>query len=1115
MAEIKSAIREVRDQLFLDRADGEFLSVVTANLGMDRPLFGFASDEVWRAVVRRLALDYKQVLPVFHDLLEIIFGPQKTAAVVLALDADVGDEEIFLAEGYAELPQRGTLVLDEGLATEETVDYSFLDPSTGEVTLDTALTNSHVALVDYEESLLAADAATAAVSITVEDATLFPDPATVGNYPILLDAGQKGTRSGAGDSFAFASPEVTLTDAAGLFTSDLVGKMIRISGATTAANNGLFLISRFISTTQIVWINASGVAEAFPGTWVVENLDVEEVVICSAKAGNVLTVSALVNDHLSPRTSALTTPYVLASPGAMQVFGTDVNEFPGSGGLIVTEDTGAPSEFVRYGDRDDDENMFDLKSPLQNSYTTAMITLAIDGATVQMAQVQVKGVAWDVRQTDPNLVDIFLPDVLEENRLIDASYLHDAVANPPAIGSTLATTAQIGDTVIELVSGTGFPSSGVLVIDVGGTPEYISYYRRDQDVADLLSAEPAPVGNTVPIGSTALYVSNVQPFVLAAELGVATAVIDPSGVPETVTIQSIDAATNKLTLATATTAAHNSVNNVFDVIQPGNQLTGNQHRGPEALYLMRPLTAVHAAAQTVDLFRVQYGSDELEDGQIFTASLHRYQGPYVWSPADKAPRSTDSGGSAIVTTLAEDVAGPTSLAVGQRAGHTALEARDASLFRKVGSDYQKVQVGRGLGGRETRTISNIVLQKDVVGLALGAVAAPGATTLTLSAAGLPNANGYRLYIDDDLTGGGIEEIVIVASVSGATVTLATPVVGNHTGLDRVFLLADVLVIDALANDHDGAIPIADNQKLVPGLFGTDWQSATAPAQSSRVALLEEVRAYIDVTSAALFPSGGGTAQLNMGREVLPHESRIDQTTIGPLGASSFAIAGTTVTLTDAGAAFTAADVGKLLKVRRATSSGNDGTFIITAQGGTTVSYENASGVTEGFAGTTVYEVSGMPPAAATVTVVDGSGFPTANFWVKIGRGSRIEERVEVASRVGNVLTFAVGTDGDPVYTHGNDAWVSYDPGEQELSTFDTTATGGANERLVFDEELGAYFGQDHFSGEPVDLVTQQAIPRVYGNEYPFYLPSAWADRLEFLFDLARAAGVEVVITSDV
>lgn len=52
------------------------------------------------------------------------------------------------------------------------------------------------------------------------------------------------------------------------------------------------------------------------------------------------------------------------------------------------------------------------------------------------------------------------------------------------------------------------------------------------------------------------------------------------------------------------------------------------------------------------------------------------------------------------------------------------------------------------------------------------------------------------------------------------------------------------------------------------------------------------------------------------------------------------------TATVAGASFTASMVGKFVTVASATNGANNGTFLVTAQGGTTISYVNAAGVVE-------------------------------------------------------------------------------------------------------------------------------------------------------------------------
>ncbi len=79
------------------------------------------------------------------------------------------------------------------------------------------------------------------------------------------------TARGTGDTFTKAGNVMTLTDAAGLFAPGHVGRTLTIFGATTAANNGLFTITAVVSATQIRYTNAAGVAQAFPGSWLVDD----------------------------------------------------------------------------------------------------------------------------------------------------------------------------------------------------------------------------------------------------------------------------------------------------------------------------------------------------------------------------------------------------------------------------------------------------------------------------------------------------------------------------------------------------------------------------------------------------------------------------------------------------------------------------------------------------------------------------------------------------------------------------------------------------------------------------------------------------------------------------
>ncbi len=122
----QSAIREVRDQLALDFADGERLTVVGSNLGVDRPIFGFNNDDSWRAIVKSIALQFKQVRTRFEDIMAILFGPRVTEVTGVAIAVTVGDRTITVNDS-SNFPQLGTLTIDEGLATEETLEYCYID----------------------------------------------------------------------------------------------------------------------------------------------------------------------------------------------------------------------------------------------------------------------------------------------------------------------------------------------------------------------------------------------------------------------------------------------------------------------------------------------------------------------------------------------------------------------------------------------------------------------------------------------------------------------------------------------------------------------------------------------------------------------------------------------------------------------------------------------------------------------------------------------------------------------------------------------------------------------------------------------------------------------------
>lgn len=72
---------------------------------------------------------------------------------------------------------------------------------------------------------------------------------------------------GTGDGFTFGAGNVTVECLTANFQASDVGKTITIAGATSADNNGSFVIASVADTHHLTYANALGVTEAFTGTW--------------------------------------------------------------------------------------------------------------------------------------------------------------------------------------------------------------------------------------------------------------------------------------------------------------------------------------------------------------------------------------------------------------------------------------------------------------------------------------------------------------------------------------------------------------------------------------------------------------------------------------------------------------------------------------------------------------------------------------------------------------------------------------------------------------------------------------------------------------------------------
>lgn len=75
------------------------------------------------------------------------------------------------------------------------------------------------------------------------------------------------SRSGSTDSITGTAPELSLIDAGANFSTYDVGQFITLTGASNEANNGRFLVTQYVSASEIKYLNPKGVAEAAGSTW--------------------------------------------------------------------------------------------------------------------------------------------------------------------------------------------------------------------------------------------------------------------------------------------------------------------------------------------------------------------------------------------------------------------------------------------------------------------------------------------------------------------------------------------------------------------------------------------------------------------------------------------------------------------------------------------------------------------------------------------------------------------------------------------------------------------------------------------------------------------------------
>ena len=95
----------------------------------------------------------------------------------------------------------------------------------------------------------------------------------IGTTTWWIPGGDKVGKGAGTAALAKTGTTMTLTGAANSFTSSDVGKVLNLSGCATPANASFFVITQYVSSSQIRYENSLGVAEDFSGVWQIDGHD--------------------------------------------------------------------------------------------------------------------------------------------------------------------------------------------------------------------------------------------------------------------------------------------------------------------------------------------------------------------------------------------------------------------------------------------------------------------------------------------------------------------------------------------------------------------------------------------------------------------------------------------------------------------------------------------------------------------------------------------------------------------------------------------------------------------------------------------------------------------------
>ncbi len=110
-------------------------------------------------------------------------------------------------------------------------------------------------------------------TLTFENAAGVPEPMVPSTSSWWIAGGDKVGRGAGATALAKTGSTMTLTASAPAFSPSVVGMALHVTGVVTPANYGVFIVTAYISPTQISYENSLGVAETFNGIWALDSRD--------------------------------------------------------------------------------------------------------------------------------------------------------------------------------------------------------------------------------------------------------------------------------------------------------------------------------------------------------------------------------------------------------------------------------------------------------------------------------------------------------------------------------------------------------------------------------------------------------------------------------------------------------------------------------------------------------------------------------------------------------------------------------------------------------------------------------------------------------------------------